>query len=30
MDEPIIAPSSLKHGLDESEILHAYRTPVQI
>ena len=30
MDEPIIAPSSLKHGLDESEILHAYRNPVRI
>lgn len=30
MDEPIIAPSALKHGLDESEILHAYRNPVRI
>lgn len=30
MEEPVIAPSALKHGLDESEILHAYRNPVRI
>jgi hypothetical protein len=24
-EDPIIAPSALKHGLDETEILHAYR-----
>ena len=28
--DPIIAPSALKHGLDEPEILHAYRNPVRI
>lgn len=27
---PILAPSALKHGLDETEILHAYRNPVRI
>ena len=30
MEEPVIAPSALKHGLDETEILHAYRNPVRI
>lgn len=30
MDEPIIAPSALKHGLDEVEILHAYRNPIRV
>ena len=30
MEDPIIAPSALKHGLDESEILHAYRNPARI
>lgn len=29
-DEPIIAPSALKHGVDEDQILHAYRNPVRI
>ena len=29
-EDPIIAPSALKHGLDEPEILHAYRNPVRI
>jgi hypothetical protein len=29
-EEPIIAPSALKHGLGEEEILHAYRNPVRI
>lgn len=29
-EDPIIAPSALKHGLDETEILHAYRNPVRI
>jgi hypothetical protein len=28
--DPIIAPSALKHGLGEEEILHAYRNPVRI
>lgn len=28
MDEPIIAASALKHGLDEDDILHAYRNPI--
>lgn len=30
MDEPIIAPSALKHGLDKDGILHAYRNPVRV
>jgi acyl-homoserine lactone acylase PvdQ len=30
MDDPIIAPSALKHGLDEDQILHAYSNPVRI
>ena len=30
MEEPVIAPSALKHGLDETEILHANRNPVRI
>lgn len=30
MEDPVIAPSALKHGLGESEILHAYRNPVRI
>ncbi|MBB1493702.1 hypothetical protein J4N02_11095 [Propioniciclava sp. MC1595] len=29
-EDPILAPSALKHGLDETEILHAYRNPVRI
>lgn len=29
MDEPVIAPSALKHGVDEEEILHAYRNPIR-
>lgn len=29
-DDPIIAPSALKHGLDEKDILHAYRNPVRV
>jgi acyl-homoserine lactone acylase PvdQ len=29
-EDPIIAPSAFKHGLDETEILHAYRNPVRI
>lgn len=29
MDEPIIAQSALTHGLDEDEILHAYRHPIR-
>ena len=30
MEDPVIAPSALKHGLGEPEILHAYRNPVRI
>lgn len=30
MDDPIIAPSALKNGVDEDQILHAYRNPVRI
>ena len=30
MEDPVIASSALKHGLGESEILHAYRNPVRI
>jgi hypothetical protein len=28
--DPIIAPSALKHGLDDEQILHAYRNPVRV
>jgi hypothetical protein len=28
--DPVIAPSALKHGLSEEEILHAYRHPVRV
>ena len=30
MDGPLIAPSALKHGVSEDEIIHAYRSPVRI
>jgi len=30
VDDPIIAQSALKHGLDEDEILHAYRNPIRV
>ena len=30
LDEPIIAPSALKHGLVQEDILHAYRNPVRV
>ncbi len=30
MGEPIIAPSGLKNGIDERDMLHAYRNPVRI
>jgi hypothetical protein len=30
MDEPILAKSALKHGVDESDIVHAYRNPIRI
>ena len=30
MDEPIVAPSALKHGVSEDDIIHAYRNPVRI
>ena len=30
VDDPIIAPSALKHGLGEDEIIHAYRNPVRV
>lgn len=29
-DGPIVAVSALKHGIDEQDILHAYRNPVRI
>ncbi len=29
MEQPIFAPSALKHGLSEGEILHAYRNPIR-
>jgi len=28
--DPIIAQSALKHGLDEDEVLHAYRNPIRV
>lgn len=28
--EPVIAPSAFKHGLSESDILHAYRNPLRV
>lgn len=28
--DPIVAASALKHGVDEQDILHAYRNPVRI
>ena len=30
MEDPVIAPSALKHGLGEHEILHAYRNPIRV
>ncbi len=30
VDDPIIAPSALKHRLGEDEILHAYRNPIRV
>jgi len=30
VDDPIIAPSALKHGLGEDEIFHAYRNPIRV
>jgi hypothetical protein len=30
MDEPILAESALKHGVDERDIVHAYRNPIRI
>jgi hypothetical protein len=30
VDDPIIAPTALKHGVDEDQILHAYRNPVRV
>lgn len=30
MDEPILAESALKHGVDEGDIVHAYRNPIRI
>jgi hypothetical protein len=29
-EDPIIAPSALKHDLGEEEILHAFRNPVRV
>lgn len=28
--DPIIAPSALKHGVGEEDILHAYRNPLRV
>lgn len=28
--DPIVAPSALKHGLDKVDILHAYRNPIRV
>jgi len=30
LDDPIIAESALKHGVEEHDILHAYRNPIRI
>ena len=30
MDDPIIAPTALRHGLGEDEILHAFRNPIRV
>ena len=30
MQDPVIAPSALRHGLDEHDILHAYRNPLRV
>ena len=30
VDDPIIAPSARKHGLDADQILHAYRNPIRV
>lgn len=30
MDDPIIAQSALKHGLDQDQILHAYRNAIRV
>ena len=30
LEDPIVAPSAFKHGLDEEDILHAYRNPVRV
>ena len=28
--DPIIAPSALKHGVGEKDIMHAYRNPLRV
>jgi len=30
LDDPIAAPSALKHGLGKEDILHAYRNPIRV
>ena len=30
VDDPIIAPSARKHGLDDDQILHAYGNPIRV
>lgn len=30
LEDPIIAPSALKHGLGAEDILHAYRNPIRV
>ena len=28
--DPIVAPSALKHGIEEADVLHAYRNPIRV
>jgi hypothetical protein len=30
VDDPIVAPSAVKHGCGDDEILHAFRNPVRV
>lgn len=30
MDQPFIAPSAYKHGVDEETILHAFNHPIRV
>lgn len=29
MDEPVVAVSALKHGIDHDNLLHAFRNPIR-